>query len=71
MYFVRVEYIMKYVWKIRWWPVFDKGIRYFVRVEYNIKQVSVGYSCRRMPSVIVYGVLLRRIARLSNSELCI
>jgi len=31
-------------------------------------KVSVRYACRRLPSVIVYAVLLRSIARLSTSE---
>jgi len=63
-----VECVIKYVWNIRWWPALAYGSRYFVRVEYIIKKVSVGYACRRLPTAVVYGVLLKRIARLSTSE---
>ena len=51
-----VGLIIKYVWKIRLWPVFNYGSRYFVRVEYIFNKVSVGYACRRLPSSIEYGV---------------
>ena len=45
---------IKFVWKITWWPACVSGGRYFDRVDYITKKVSVGYMCRRLPTAIVY-----------------